>query len=239
MYKFTTPKAPGSQMDQWLDEGRRHIVAAGQKRLNLGPDDLVGEPLVFTGLDPTFIRIRDGKRWLDGVRGEDDGVMRFPQYEILVVYLANYRISTYTSWLDMRTGNSIQDRTQEYHLAKVDGVDTQSDRESLFLGPPPPPPGAPGQQIGPAGANAPATPSKDEVARTAHVTSLQLIRIKVSGDVALELLVGLGMDAQLYVEGVTPNSDVDTLIFNLRQHLRRHMGGSSDQMPGPMAEPKM
>jgi hypothetical protein len=173
------------------------------------------------------------------VRGEEDGVMRFPVYEILVVYLANYRISTYTSWLEMRTGRSVRDRTQEYHLTKVDGVDTQSDRESLFLGPPPPPPGTPANQIAAPGQTDPAAQNKDEVARTAHITSLQLIQIKVSGDVALQLLVGLGTDAQLQIEGVTPNSDVDTLVFNLRQHLRRHMGGSSDHAPGPMAEPKM
>jgi hypothetical protein len=206
------PKATGWQMDAWRQEGIEEVVRAGRKRLNLGPaDPKLGrgtDTLVFVGMPNLFdydLRLAPG---------EDDGVPRFSMYSILVVYLTDWRLSTYESVLDMATGDTISHRTKEFHLPHVDGVETHSDRVSSFR----------------SGEHTQPLPRLRNVdGGIVHLRSIQALRIMVSGRPAVELLVGIAEDQQPHHEGVT-TSDTDQMVAQLRERLRQHLEWTS--VPG-------
>ncbi|MFE0528783.1 hypothetical protein ACFW0V_14395 [Micromonospora parva] len=217
------PRATDSQMDGWLQEGENYAADAGRRRLNRHPGEVTlkwGENLlVFHGLPPEIpYQIARGA----------DGVLRASLYKILVVYLSNYRLLTYESILDMRTGATISDATKEYHLQSVDGLETASDRVNFFLPPAnqAPPPGQPMPQ------NPTAIPIATATGSIVHVTGRQTLRLMVAGRPAIELVMGISATDQLHIEGVS-GSTTEGMIHTLREYLRRHNGGISGQTSMP------
>ncbi|MET7749933.1 hypothetical protein [Micromonospora sp. NPDC005367] len=226
------PRASDEQMDQWLEEGKGYAADAGRRRLNRHPGEVTlkwGENLlVFHGLPPEVpYQIARGA----------DGVLRASLYKVLVVYLSNYRLLTYESILDMRSGATVSDATKEYHLQSVDGLETASDRVNFFLpaGSQAPPPPTPGQPMQPNQAAIPiTTPGGDIV----HVTGRQTLRLMVSGRPAIELVMGIAATDRLHIEGVS-GSTTESMIHTLREYLRRHNGGIPGQGSLPGAVPPL
>lgn len=213
------PRASDTQMDGWLQEGENYAADAGRRRLNRHPGEVSlkwGENLlVFHGLPP------DVPYQL--ARGAD-GILRASLYKILVVYLSNYRLLTYESILDMRTGATVSDATKEYHLQSVDGLETASDRVNFFLPPgnQAPPPGHPMPP------NQTAIPIATASGSIVHVTGKQILRLMVAGRPAIELVMGIAATDQVRIDGVS-GSTTESMIHTLREYLRRHNGGISGQ----------
>ncbi|WP_341717120.1 hypothetical protein QQG74_24785 [Micromonospora sp. FIMYZ51] len=248
------PRASDAQMDTWLEEGENYAADAGRRRLNRHPGEVTlkwGENLlVFHGLPPDVpIQIARGA----------DGNLRASLYKILVVYLSSYRLLTYESILDMRTGMTVSDATKEYHLQSVDGLETASDRVNLFLPPgdqaqPPPghpmqsPPGYPMQpppghpMQSPPGHPMPphqtAIPIPIAGGGIVHMTGRQTLRLMVAGRPAIELVMGIAATDQLHIEGVS-GSTTESMIHTLREYLRRHNGGISGQPSVPGSIPPL
>lgn len=200
------PKPTGRQMDDWRQQGIEDAIATGMRRLDLHivDADRQHDILVFPGLPANLPY---------AAVGEDDNILRFPMYDILVVYLTAWRVSTYECHLDLHTGALVSDRTREFHLQQVDGIETQSDRIELKLH------------------SRPLDAARDEPAHggpgidTFQITTQQRLQLLVSGRVAIALTIGLTVDDAWHASGLTRPA-MDRLIARLREHLRRHMGGT-------------
>jgi hypothetical protein len=221
------PRAEGRWMDHWLEEGLRHASSVAPGRVNRHP----GEQTLHWGVDTLlFVGSPPLREFpVQFAYGHDDGKLRASIHKILIVFLSNYRVSTYECVLDMRTGAMVSDATKEYHLQHVDGIETASDRISMVL---------PGQ-FSPNGAPAPAPATAgptlvDEGGQVAHITTTQTLSLMVAGRRAVELVMGISRAERLQVEGIENPSSPDAMIHTLREHLRGHNGGAMAPAPHTM-----
>jgi hypothetical protein len=202
------PKATGAQMDAWLEEALIPAALTGATRLNIHPTELTGSiadnRLIFVGY-PNPDVVPDVK----GRRG-DDKRMRYSLYEILVVFLSNWRLPVYQVNYDMEAGVTILENTKEYNLGQVDGIETSNDRINILNtanGKT-----KDGKQIEPSGA-------------IGHVTTAQILSLMVSGNQAVTLITGVTGSESVRIENVGDPSKIDSGISRLREHLRiRHQG---------------
>lgn len=202
------PKATDAEMDAWLEAALIPTAENGAKRLNMHPTELVGSMeesrLIFAGF-PNVPNVQIA-------RGEDKK-LRYSHYEILVVFLSNWRLPVYQVNYDMENDVAAYENTKEYNLGQVDGIETSNDRVNVL--------------------SVKSSSSKDDkqdVATTSvmgHVTTAQLLSLMVSGNRAVTLITGVTGKESVRVENVDDPSSIDRGISRLREHLRtRHQGAS-------------
>ncbi|MGH3841835.1 MAG: hypothetical protein ACRDS0_10380 [Pseudonocardiaceae bacterium] len=216
---MATPRATDAQIDAWRKEALEPIIRDGFKRLNIHPTELGPQHenrtwnLPFIGI-PT-----KGKVDYRKTRGTD-GKLRFSVYKIVVVYLSDWRLPVYVCHLDIATGAIFSDSTKEYALNHVEGMETVSDRLTIYAA----------QEVG-TKSNA-AHPQQPTT--VAHHTEFQAIRLKVSGENAVELWIGISADERTRVESAIDmqESSTDHYISALREHLRTRNHGAVGINPG-------
>jgi len=115
-YEKAEPKPTDQQMDGWLKGDVARLKSEALKKLDLESEQLMrAEPLLIVGpADQTAVAV--GK----------DGTIRFSRYDIVVIYLTDYHLAAYEGSLDMATGNTTRESTQEYHYTDVVSVATQA-----------------------------------------------------------------------------------------------------------------
>lgn len=202
----TRPKATGAEMDAWLAQALIPTADTGAKRLNVHPTELTGSMedsrLIFVGF-PNISNVR--------IARGDDNKLRYSHYEILVVFLSNWRLPVYQVNYDMENDVTVLENTKEYNLGQVDGIETSSDRINVLS--------AEGN-------------SKDGKQGTStsngaigHVTTAQMLSMMVSGNQAVTLITGVTGSESVRIENVDDPSRIDVGVSRLREHLRaRHQG---------------
>lgn len=208
------PRATDQQIDQWKYDALAPIAERGSKRLNVHPTELEaaddeGGRLVFVGI-PDF---GEGTASVVKSKRGKDRVWRFSAYEVMVLYLSNWRLPVYTSILDMETGNFVTDETKEYNLSQVDGIETFSDRINKV-----------------SKGTGDKKSADDEM--VVHWTRQQSITLVVSGRRVVDLLIGVATSQSVQIENVTAQSEIDALIARLREHLRMHHHGAQRHHDG-------
>jgi hypothetical protein len=216
------PKATDTEMDEWLNSEIPNIIRIGAQQLNVHPtelsDTLDNSALVFVGLpEMDGVRVKRGR----------DRKLRYSDYDVLVVYLSNWRLPVFQIIYDMEHGARMGENTKEYNLNQVDGVETSNDRVSLNV------------DTGSAGKKAQLSAAGDKVV---HVKGEQQLALIVSGRQAITLTIGVSDVESVKVENVADAVTMDKLssgpgsqsgglqstelmISRLREHLRaRHQG---------------
>lgn len=217
---MTTPRATDDQVDAWLNEAIDPIIQAGIGRLNVHPSEVGPQSenriwrLPFTGI-PTKGEV--DYRWVRGT----DGKLRFSVYKIAVVYLSDWRLPVYVCHLDIATGAMFNDSTKEYALNHVEGMETVSDRLTVYE-----------QQEVAAG---PSAGNPQQLTTVGHHTNFQAIRLSVSGKNAIDLWIAIATDERTQVVenaiGMRESS-TDHYISALREHLRTRNHGAVGINPG-------
>lgn len=210
-YKRAVPRATDDQMDRWLQEALEPIVERGLVRLNIHPTEL-NQTLPTNKQRLVFVGIPSNTRYVAAWGA--DGKRRYSAYQILVVYLSAERMPIYECVYDMVTGTTFTDSTKEYGLDKVDGMQTSSDRVTVFA---PPMPGQP--------------PSS---AIGTH-TMQQFISLNVSGTTVVRLAIGIAANERVQIEQVVSfqgGSEIDMMISGLREHLRAARAGALGHRAG-------
>jgi hypothetical protein len=220
----TKPKATDAEMDAWLEEAIIPTAQNGAKRLNIHPTELTGSMedsrLVFTGFQNLpNVQIARG----------DDKKLRCSHYEILVVFLSNWRLPLYQVNYDMENGVAAYENTKEYNLGQVDGIETSNDRVNILSVD--------------SGDSKDGKQSATSAGVIGHVTTAQLLSLIVSGNRAVTLITGVTGKESVKVENVADDpSAIDRSISRLREHLRaRHQGAypASAGMPGSGGPPNI
>jgi hypothetical protein len=223
------PKATGQEIDAMLYNKLAWLVDVGANRLGvhpteLGPHGMRGEDwhLDFVGIPVENLRLAFARpgywrpdKYLYIGWGED-GCLRLSRYRIMIVYKSNYRMPVYECTLDIATGATVTDVTQEYTLQGVEGLVVQSDRINV-------------QTDGQAGNGQ--SPDQTPVA---HFTTKQVITLMVSGRPAISLTTGIASSETSSFMGV---SQIDGLVAALREHLRQYRFGARAAMGYPGAMP--
>ncbi|MGH3547633.1 MAG: hypothetical protein ACRDQU_05845 [Pseudonocardiaceae bacterium] len=223
---MATPRATDAQIDGWRDDALENIIKSGRDRLNVHPTELGPQPenrtcLPFIGI-PTM-----GKVDYKIMRGAD-GTLRFSVYKFVVVYLSDWRLPVYVCHLDIATGATFSDSTKEYALNHVEGMETVSDRLTVFT-----------PREVPSNAGQPQQPTT-----VAHHTNYQAIQLKVSGENVVELWIGISANERTRVESGerapvesaidAQGYSMDRYISALREHLRTRNHGAVGINPGLM-----
>jgi hypothetical protein len=195
------PKPSDPQMDQWLTEAFQPAIDQGFKRLDLGPENLIDPsrpPLLVVG----FPRNPGPAHRL--ARGRD-GHVRSNYYDILVVYMTDWHLSTFQCMLEMETGDFISDQTREFHYRDVLSVATSSDRLVIQL----PIDHSRPQRAGDGDGKTPANESLK-----VEATTSQMFRLRVASD-EIQVLVRL-FDFAINGE----DRDIDLALRQIRGRLR-------------------
>jgi hypothetical protein len=200
---LSEPKPSDEKMDQWLHEALGPAIEQGFYRLGFERGELVSkdrQPLQVIGL-PQHISYRLA-------RGRD-GTVRSSHYDILVVYMTPWHLSTFQCVLDMETGVFISDQTREFAYRDIVSVSTASDRlvAQFPLDHRKAPDALDGEQQG-----APAEHLKVEA------TTAQLFSLKVASD-EIRVLVKL---FDFRVDGQGFDSGVDNALRQIRGQLRNY-----------------
>jgi hypothetical protein len=212
----TRPKATDAEMDAWLDAALIPTAEKGVTRLNVHPTEVTGSMedsrLIFVG----YPNIPNVKKAFG-----DDKKLRYSHYEILVVYLSNWRLPVYQVNYDMENNANVLENTKEYNLAQVDGIETSNDRITILSN----------EGDNAKNANQGGQPSTGAIG---HVTTAQLLSLMVSGNRAVTLITGVTGAESVRIENVDEPSKIDAMISRLREHLRvRHQGAYQATTGGP------
>lgn len=211
------PKPSDHQMDQWLADAFGPMIEAGFNRLDIARSELVNPaagPLVVVGFPDTptgHFRLARGK----------DGQVRASHYDILAVYLTEWRLSTYQCVLDMETGAFVTDQTREFHYRDIVSVATSSDRVSWPI---------PIDHAKPHAAPATTDGSENKQQQSLDVTTSQWFRLRVASD-EIAILVGL-FDVSAYGEKGAVDNALSQIRGQLRRYTRLHEpgGGAFDDL---------
>ena len=218
------PKATDAEMDEWLNSAIPDVIRVGAQQLNVHPtelsDTLDNSALVFVGSpDAAGVQVKRGQ----------DRKLRFSDYDVLVVYLSNWRLPVFQIIYDMEHGARMRETTKEYNLNQVDGVETFNDRISLNV------------DSGATGKKAQLSAAGDKLVQVKGQQRLALI---VSGRQAITLTTGVSDSESVRVEKVADSVTIDHLssglggqtsglqstevmISRLREHLRARNQGAA------------
>ena len=203
------PKPSDEQMDQWLHEALAPAIEQGFSRMDIVRDDLVSkdrEPLQVIGLPQNVsYRLAKGR----------DGIVRSSHYDILVVFMTQWHLSTFQCVLNMETGAFISDQTREFTYRDIVSVSTASDR--LVAQFPLDHNKAPGE-LGSAqpGNGQPSTAAAGNL--KVEATTAQLFSLKVASD-EIRVLVSL---FDFRIDGRGFDSGVDNALQQIRGRLRAY-----------------
>jgi hypothetical protein len=203
------PKPSDEQMDRWRDEGIQPVTATGLRRLDLVASDQLNPQ----GALPPVVGLPQSSGVEYKLARGKDGKVRASHYDILVVYLTKWNLSTYQCVLEMETGNFVADETREFHYRDIVSVATSSDRLTMQL------PLDHSKHL-----------SEGDAKPALELTTRQFFRLRVASD-EIALLVGI-FNIGVYGDG----SDVDHVLRQIRGRLREYTsahepaGGTFDDL---------
>jgi hypothetical protein len=118
------PSPPDSQVQQWLEEGFRKAIGHSQYMLSLGEaESSFRDPLVII----TPVLQAGETDWSLWKQGEDDGVLRFGYYRMIVVHLTDRHLGAYVCEYNFVRNVVLNERTTEYHYHDVVSVTTREE----------------------------------------------------------------------------------------------------------------
>lgn len=190
-YGVAEPKPSDAQMDRWLEQDTKQIIQSALGKLDLASDQVlnINEPLVVTG-PKTRALIALGK----------DGILRFSEYKIVVIYLTNYHLGAYEADLDFITGKVVIEETQEYHYTDIVSVATVHE-------------------------NTPFT-AKTPAGREEQIALQQQFALTVASGDKIQVTVALPQLKGVFETGKLLPSGAEKAMSTLRAMLREKKGGT-------------
>jgi hypothetical protein len=114
-------KPDDAQMDAWLDEELKVLHGKALSKTGTDSSELVGEPVMVTG--PRFWNVAGAK--VAFKKGKDN-VLRFTPVGVTVLNFTPNQLIAYSAALDLTTGNTLNESTDEYFYRDVVSVSTKT-----------------------------------------------------------------------------------------------------------------
>lgn len=104
------------QIDQWTREDLLELDQRALKKTGVDKSDLVGETVTMTG-PGDFQYVKLGK----------DGVLRFGRKRAVALNFTQHQLVAYECVVDVTTGNTVNEKTDEYFYKDVVSVSTSTE----------------------------------------------------------------------------------------------------------------
>jgi hypothetical protein len=114
-------KPTDGQMDAWIQDDLKGLQARALARTGVDQSELIGESVMVYG--PRFWNIGGAET---GIKKGKDGVVRFMPLGVTVINFTPNQLVAYQCALDLTTGNTLSESTDEYFYRDVVSVSTQS-----------------------------------------------------------------------------------------------------------------
>jgi hypothetical protein len=114
-------KPTDEQMDAWIQEDLKSLQARALEKTGLDQSELIGEPVMVYG--PRFWNIGGAEA---GIKKGKDGVVRFMPLGVTLINFTPHQLVAYQCALDLTTGKTLSESTDEYFYRDVVSVSTQS-----------------------------------------------------------------------------------------------------------------
>lgn len=123
---FSWSQRPSDQqMDSWIAQSLQGIEEKALNKTGVDRSELVGETVVVYG--PRFWNV-SGVEF--GITKGKDGIIRFTPIGVTVINFTQDQLVTYQCALDLTTGNTLSESTDEYFYRDVVSVSTQTQSKS-------------------------------------------------------------------------------------------------------------
>jgi hypothetical protein len=119
-------KPDDAQMDAWLEEDLKELHRKALSKTGTDVSDLVGEPVMVTG--PRFWDV--GGAEVAFKKGKDN-VLRFTPVDVIVLNFGRDQLVAYQTALDLKTGNALNESTDEYFYKDVVSVSTKTESKTV------------------------------------------------------------------------------------------------------------
>lgn len=118
-------KPSDQQMDNWIAEDLKGLEEKALNKTGIDRSELVGETVVVYG--PRFWSIGGADT---GINKGKDEIIRFTPIGVTVINFTQNQLVTYQCALDLTTGNTLSESTDEYFYRDVVSVATQNQSKS-------------------------------------------------------------------------------------------------------------
>ena len=126
---FFSPKRPSDKkMDDWLDIDLENITKRALKKISLNEDELVSDTVYVIG--PRFWDIGGAKI---GIRKGKDNYIRYTPVGVTIIFFTQHQLVGYQCALDLHTGNSLNESSDEFFYKDVVAVTTKTESETFNL----------------------------------------------------------------------------------------------------------
>jgi len=117
------PKPTGVDIDHWLSEDLNKMLPLALDKLGLEREELLRDPLLIYG--PLFWRTPGiPERDIVGLKDED-GIVRFSCYRVVIICLSDTRVSSYSSNYNFLRDTLVGENTVEYVYRDIVSVSTE------------------------------------------------------------------------------------------------------------------
>jgi hypothetical protein len=123
-----TQVASDADIDQWTQEDLNKLNKRSLDKMGIDASELVGEAVMITG--PRLDKLGPAKF---GYRKGKDSVLRFTPVDSTLINFTPNQLLVYSCALDLITGNSVNEATDEYFYRDVVSVQTKSETVSINL----------------------------------------------------------------------------------------------------------
>lgn len=117
------------QMDGWIEEDITGLQEKALKRSGHDNSELVSEPAIITG--PKLWDVGNAEI---GHRKGQDNTLRFTPLSVTVLNFTQTHLSSYQAVLDLRTGNTLNEATDEFFYRHIVSAATKSDSFNVTFG---------------------------------------------------------------------------------------------------------
>jgi hypothetical protein len=193
-------KPSDEQMDAWIQEDLQGLRTRALAKTGLDTSELIAEPVMVYG--PRFWNIGGSEV---GIKKGKDGIVRFMPIGITVINFTPHQLMAYQCAVDLTTGNSLSESTDEYFYRDVVSVSTQS--ESLTL-----------EGIGTAVSNGPLAALM--VDGKLQLNAAETFKLTTSGGTFIKVLLGDPKLIERAGGGSIPTDMADKAVQTVRKMLR-------------------
>lgn len=114
-----------SQIDSWLEEDLKILNKKALNKLGVDESEVVGDAVEITG--PRVYNL-GGAGW--AFKKGNDNILRFTPVDVCLINFTQNQLVSYTCALDLTTGNSLNESTDEYFYKDVVSVATKTESKT-------------------------------------------------------------------------------------------------------------
>jgi hypothetical protein len=126
IFKQHREKATEAELDAWLDQDIRNLMALSLSKVGLHQSEIIREPVAVTG--PAVWKVAGAKK---ASKKGKDGILRFTPVVVTVINFTKEQLVGYSCVLDIQTGKTHSESTDEFFYRDIVAVSTKKEAKKM------------------------------------------------------------------------------------------------------------